>query len=71
MDSDHWRCAPITDPCASAFGGTATKTPVCQLQLQAVDIVPMPGSVSLVWHPTEPFQLPATTGQALYLALEQ
>ncbi|MCC6217311.1 MAG: hypothetical protein IT376_20810, partial [Polyangiaceae bacterium] len=42
-DSNNWRCAPITDTCASAFGGTATEAPVCQLQLQAVDLVPMPG----------------------------
>lgn len=53
------------------LGFEATTEPGCQLRLTAVDLVPMPGKVSVVWHPADPFSLPATTGQALYLAAVQ
>lgn len=69
VDPASWRCAPVKESCASVLGVNPTPENVCQLRLQATDVIAMPESFSLVWHASGAGREPVTTGQALYLAL--
>ncbi len=65
----NWRCAPVSSTCASLTGAQPTDGPVCQLELRALDLVPMPDSFSLVWYPLGNPVVEITAAEALYLAL--
>lgn len=68
-NEQNWRCGPVTQTCADLLGREATSENVCQLKLEATDVVAMPNSFSLVWYPGDPGQNPITAAQALYLGL--
>lgn len=70
-DPNNWYCGPISDTCAAITGGTATTANVCQLRLRAVDLIPTPDEVDLVWYPGGLGTASPTAAEALYLAVQK
>lgn len=66
----NWTCAPVAANCAALTGAEATQDPVCQLNLRATDLVPMPDAFSLVWYAGDSSRSQVTAAAALYLALQ-
>lgn len=69
LSEANWRCAPVAPACTGLTGSEPTEGPVCQLELRARDIVPMPDSLSLVWLVNGYGFSEPTAAEALYLGL--
>lgn len=71
LAEENWRCAPVSEACGQLLGSTPSEVPVCQIELRARDLVPMPDTLSLVWYQGDPGSADPNAAEALYLGLQE